>query len=310
MTKVAVLGECMIELSQQNEQLKQNFGGDTLNTAVYLARLLSKNEHQIAYVTALGDDFFSQQMLQQWKAEGIDTSLVQQLNGRLPGLYYILTDKSGERSFYYWRNEAAARDWLKTDMSDKALERLQEFDVVYLSGISLAILDTTSRARLFDVLEGMHKSGKQIVFDNNYRPRLWDSVLDAQQAYQQMLSCTDIAFLTLDDETALWGDEDIEQVIQRTQQWGVEKLILKRGAESCIIAEGKERLEVPAEKVSIDKVVDTTAAGDSFSAGYLASYLIGHSQEESARTGHKLASTVIQYKGAIIPLGVMESGIL
>lgn len=46
-----------------------------------------------------------------------------------------------------------------------------------------------------------------MIFDNNYRPRLWASKEETQQVYQQMLECTDIAFLTLDDEDALWGQQ-------------------------------------------------------------------------------------------------------
>ena len=145
-----------------------------------------------------------------------------------------------------------------------------------------------------------------MIFDNNYRPRLWASREETQQVYQQMLSCTDIAFLTLDDEDALWGEKPVAEVIARTHAAGVEEVVVKRGADSCLVAiAGQPQREVPAVKLPKEKVVDTTAAGDSFSAGYLAVRLTGGDAESAAKRGHLTASTVIQYRGAIIPREAM-----
>ena len=149
-------------------------------------------------------------------------------------------------------------------------------------------------------------NGCKVIFDNNYRPRLWASREETQQVYQQMLTCTDIAFLTLDDEDLLWGEKPVEEVIHRTQAAGVREVVIKRGADSCLVAiQGESTLEVPAVKLPKEKVIDTTAAGDSFSAGYLAVRLTGGSAEEAAKRGHLTASTVIQYRGAIIPKEAM-----
>ena len=123
-----------------------------------------------------------------------------------------------------------------------------------------------------------------------------------------MLACTDIAFLTLDDEDLLWGALPVEDVIARTQQAGVKEIVIKRGAESCLVAIAGEALkEVPAVKLPKESVVDTTAAGDSFSAGYLAVRLTGGEAEAAAKRGHLTASTVIQYRGAIIPREAMPN---
>ncbi|EEP93206.1 MULTISPECIES: 2-dehydro-3-deoxygluconokinase [Yersinia] len=306
---IAVIGECMIELSQKGSDLSRGFGGDTLNTAVYVARQVSKQNLNVHYVTALGTDSFSNEMLAAWQQENIDTSLIQRLDNKLPGLYVIETDSTGERTFYYWRNDAAARFWLTSPQADEICQRLEKFDYLYLSGISLAILDSASRQRLLTLLRACRANGGKVIFDNNYRPRLWQSKEETQQAYRDMLTCTDIAFLTLDDEDMLWGEKPIEQVIERTQNLGVSEIVIKRGADSCIVwvKEGFEahQYDVPAVKLPKDKVVDTTAAGDSFSAGYLAVRLTGGSAHDAAVRGHLTASTVIQYRGAIIPLAAM-----
>ncbi|MDF3007142.1 MAG: 2-dehydro-3-deoxygluconokinase [Enterobacter kobei] len=219
--KIAVIGECMIELSQKGSEVNRGFGGDTLNTSVYIARQVEPEALRVHYVTALGTDNFSQQMLDAWQSENVVTDLTQRMENRLPGLYYIETDSTGERTFYYWRNEAAAKFWLESEQSAAICEELATFDYLYLSGISLAILSPASRDKLLSLLRECRANGGKVIFDNNYRPRLWASKEETQQVYQQMLECTDIAFLTLDDEDALWGQQPVEDVIARTHAAGV-----------------------------------------------------------------------------------------
>lgn len=304
--KIAIIGECMIELSEKGENIKRGFGGDTLNTAVYLARQVDATQFSVDYVTALGTDSFSDQMIAAWQQERIDTRLIQRLENKMPGLYVIETDAQGERTFWYWRSDAAARYWLDAPGADAVCQQLARYDYLYLSGISLAILSVTSREKLLQLLKACRANGGQVIFDNNYRPRLWSGKEEAQQAYEAMLGYTDIAFLTLDDEHLLWGQQPLEAVIARTRAAGVQEIVIKRGAESCLIACGDDTLlEVPANSLPAEKIVDTTAAGDSFSAGYLAQRLCGGSPEEAARRGHLTASTVIQHRGAIIPSSAM-----
>ncbi|MCE2573320.1 sugar kinase [Motilimonas eburnea] len=296
--KVAVLGECMVELQRQGELYRPNFGGDTLNTAVYFSRLTADKGVSTAYLTGLGQDDFSEQMLAAWQQEQIETQYVWRSATKLPGLYTITTDGLGERSFHYWRSDAAARYWLREHTCASLVALLQQFDWLYLSGVSLAILPEDSRTLLFTALEQVKQQGIKIAFDNNYRPALWADQAQAQACYRQMLALTDLAFLTFDDEQLLWGDVDEQTAISRTQQAGVVEIVIKRGALPCYIVTADSRYEVGAEKVA--KIVDTTAAGDSFSAGYLSTRLLGASPEHAAQTGHSLAATVIQYPGAII----------
>lgn len=303
--RVALIGECMIELQQHaNSTLKQSFGGDTLNTAVYLSRLLG-SAAQVDYVTALGDDSFSDAMCAIWTEEGIGLSRVQRLPGRLPGLYCIQTDANGERRFLYWRNEAAVRECFTTPAADPILAALPEYDVLYFSGITLAVLGEVGRARLLSTLGDARDRGARVVFDNNYRPRLWRSVDQARQAYRTVMHEVDVALLTEEDEQALFGYTDSEQIMSAYRDMGLAEVVIKRGAQSCLVRADNRRYEVPAHPVQ--KVIDTTAAGDSFSAAYLAKRLRGGSPQEAAEAGHGLASLVIQHPGALIPRGVMPN---
>jgi len=121
MAKVACIGECMIELRQAPGGLfSRGFGGDTLNTAVYLARQGISTD----YITALGDDSLSDEMIAGWQAEGVGTTRVARLKGKLPGIYMIETDAKGERKFFHWRESAAARQLMNLPDTDTILRSL------------------------------------------------------------------------------------------------------------------------------------------------------------------------------------------
>ena len=300
--RVALIGECMIELQQHADgSLRQSFGGDTLNTAVYLARLLGSG--QVDYVTALGDDSFSDAMCKVWSEEGIGLGKVQRLPDRLPGLYCIQTDANGERRFLYWRNEAAVRDCFMTPAAEPILAALTSYDVLYFSGITLAVLGAEGRSRLLMMLAKARSRGAKVAFDNNYRPRLWASVEQAREAYLACLPYVDLALLTEDDEQALYGYTDTDQLLTAYRQRGIDEIVIKRGAQSCIVETDGKRFEIPTQKV--ERVVDTTAAGDSFSAAYLAARLKGEHPQQAAEAGHRLAGIVIQHPGALVPKSVM-----
>ena len=203
---VYAIGECMIELQksvQGQGTMDYRFGGDTLNTAVYMARLLDPAIASVAYVTGVGVDGMSAEMLAAWERERIDTACVQRLPDRLPGIYMIETDPDGERHFHYWRRDSAARHWLHAPEAGKVLVQLACARMVYLSGISLAILAPGDRELLIAALAQCRAAGGSVVFDNNYRPRLWEDAATARAAYARVLAHADIALLTLDDEAAL-----------------------------------------------------------------------------------------------------------
>ena len=302
---IAVIGECMVELQKKESELKQTFGGDTLNTALYLSRLTQEKGINVSYVTALGNDPFSLDMLEKWQAEGINTDLVTQFDDKQPGLYYIETDDIGERSFYYWRSDAAAKYLFDQENTAPILDRLFSFDAIYLSGISIAILTDNGRHVLLSFLEQYKVQGGKILFDNNYRPKLWNQQSEAVSWYLKILALADTALLTFEDEQALYGDEHLEQCIERTSKAGVSELIIKRGSKDCLVVQNNQANYVAPYPVEKDKIIDTTAAGDSFSAGFLAKRFCGGNALEAAYAGHVVAGTVIQYKGAIIPSNAM-----
>lgn len=308
MKQIAIIGECMIELNGKPfGPMHQTFGGDTLNAAIYLARANQAHPEeapiQVSYVTALGQDPISEGMLSRWKDESIDTQMVLRDPQRSPGLYLIQLDEQGERTFLYWRNQSAARYLLQHPDFSVQTPALQQTDMVMLSGISLAILPDSDQTALLTLLSELKQQNTEIAFDSNYRPALWpqdDNNQTVKTIYRAMYQQTDLALVTFDDEQLLWGDATPETTIERLRQLGVSNIVVKLGADGCLIytADGASAQHIPTTPV--EHVVDTTSAGDSFNGGFLSAYLAGKPVAEACQRGNLLAGTVIQHKGAII----------
>jgi 2-dehydro-3-deoxygluconokinase len=297
MTTIACIGECMIELTQgTGNQLTRGFGGDTLNTAVYLTRL----GMNVDYVTALGDDPFSDEMMAAWQAEGVGSGRVLRIAGKMPGLYAIRTNTAGERSFYYWRDSAAARALLDQPETDAILDALATYNLIYLSGITLSLYSEDGRSRLVAALAKARESGSRIAFDTNFRARGWPVLDVARRAYGAVLDISDIVLASTEDLLPLYGEQPYSRLMDHL---GASEVILKLPEPACVVRSGSEDRIVAADPV--DEVIDTTAAGDSFSAAYLAARLKGASSVEAAQAGHRLAGAVVAHRGAIIPRTAM-----
>jgi len=292
--RVACIGECMVELREQPDgTLVRGHGGDTLNTALYLARLGVR----VDYVTALGDDPWSDEMLAHWQAEAIGTGLVRRVAGRLPGLYIIQTDAAGERRFVYWRDSAAAR--ILFDLPDAAqlAEALAGYDLLYFSGITLSIYDAAGRAKLFAAVDAARARGGRFAFDTNFRPRGWPDRAVAQALYRQAFDRADTVLASAEDLDLLFGDAGERELRQHAAH---AERVLKLRSPAVQIDDGAVIAAPPVERL-----VDTTAAGDSFAAAYLAARLRGLPPAQAAQAGHRLAGAVVAFPGAIIPRNAM-----
>ncbi|QQP91888.1 sugar kinase [Skermanella sp. TT6] len=300
MVRVACIGECMIELSERADgTLSRSFGGDTLNTALYMARL----GVEVDYVTALGDDGWSEEMVTAWTGEGIGTGRVVRMAGRLPGLYVIQTDPKGERRFQYWRDRAAARDLFDQPGTPDLVEALaRDYGLLYLSGITLSLYGEVGRQRLFEAIDRARAGGAQLAFDTNFRPRGWPEPEVARRAYRQTLDRSDIVLASTEDLDLLYGGRGEETLMQGGRP---AELALKLAHPSCRVM--KDGTDTVVDAAPVENVLDTTAAGDSFAAAYLAARLKGADPEAAARAGHRLAGVVVQHRGAIIPRAAMPA---
>jgi len=297
--KIACIGEVMIEMVLQDDGgAALNVAGDTYNTAVYLAQRLQGTPAAVSYVTALGQDSFSLRAMTRMQAEGIDTACVERRADKSIGLYAIETDGAGERSFTYWRSDSAARTMFQAPCTVD-LRVLADFDLIYLSGITLAILPPLMRTALLAALDACRRGGALVAYDSNHRPRLWESAAVARETNIAMWQRTDIALPSVDDESVIHDDDSEAAALARLAGYGLTRGALKRGPTGPAPLVGRyDGPPFPA----VTQVVDTTAAGDSFNAGYLAAIVQGQSADRAMMAGHMLAAHVVQRRGAIVPL--------
>ena len=299
-TRVICVGEVMVELSRGNDgRYGQSFGGDTFNTAVYLARA----GIPAAYATAMGDDPYSDALIALATAEGVNGDLIRRMPGRMPGLYLIETDAKGERKFYYWRDTSPARELFELPDWASIAETLLSARLIYFSGVTLSLYSNTGIGRFIAALELARKQGVKIAFDGNFRPRGWKGdVVRTRAVFTEALKRVDIALPTFEDEAILWGDTNPEATVERLQAFGIGEIVVKNGSSTALVADKNGREHVPVPEVV--EPIDTTAAGDSFNAAYLAARLNGEAPVAAAAAAHGLAGQVIRHRGAIMPRAV------
>lgn len=316
MPHIAFIGECMLELSGAQPgtvfgAAKLGFAGDTLNAATYMARtsrLLDPASIKCAsYITALGTDAYSNAMIEAWQSDGIATDLVRRIDGALPGLYTIQTDADGERSFSYWRDQAAAKQVLGGGHDAQIRDSFGRFDGFYLSGISLAILSPDDRQKMIALVADYANKGGKVYFDTNHRPRLWSGDQTAMDIYRAIAPFCDTVLPTFDDDAALFGDKSAQETGQRWLEAGVREVIVKSGGDPTYWCnkDGQSGFVTPPV---ITEIVDTTSAGDSFNGAFLAARSHGQSVEGAIRIAQNVAGRVICRHGALVDISDLELG--
>lgn len=291
------VGEALIELARGADgTFASSCGGDTFNTAIYLARA----GIDVAFATAVGDDPYSEGVLALAAAEGVSTNLILRVPGRLPALCLTNDDPSGKRDLRYWRDGAPAQDLFELPDWMRVAESLTSARLIYFSGITLSLYSNNGLGRFFAVLEVARQHGARIVFDGNFRPRGWKGdVARTRTVFIEALKRVDIALPAFDDEAVLWGDPSPESTVARLQAFGIGEIVVKNGPNSALVATAGSQEFVPVPEVLVP--VDATAAGDGFNAGYLAARLCGSDPAQAASAAHRLAGNVIRHYGALMP---------
>lgn len=295
------IGEAMIEFAPvPGGWFRRGFAGDTLNTSWYLRKLLPAEFH-VSYATRAGVDALSDEFASFLVTSGLTEEKVARDPERTLGLYTITLEGS-ERRFSYWRENSAARR-LADDAAVLA-KCFADVSLIYLSGITLAIIGEAGRDNLHAALKEARTRGTRVAFDSNIRLRLWPDERVARQAIERILELSDVALPSFDDEATFWKDRSPEATARRLRESGAGEIVVKNGAGTALVCYGQNTHAVDANAVT--DALDTTAAGDSFNAAYLAARCAGIAPEFACEAGHALAGEVVRHPGALAPREAIE----
>jgi 2-dehydro-3-deoxygluconokinase len=187
--------------------------------------------------------------------------------------------------------------------TEHILNSLASYDVVYLSAITLSIYSENGRKRLMAALKRARLLGTRVAFDTNFRARGWPDLNMARSVFSEAFEAADIVLASTEDLLPLYPGEG-----NATLMAGISspEVVLKLSEPASVLRFAGGSHEVKAEPLT-KPAVDTTAAGDSFAAAYIAARLAGSDPIEAARAGHRLAGVVVGYPGAIIPRYAMPA---
>ena len=302
MSGLLVVGEGMVEFKYAaNGELVQKFAGDTLNAGIYAKRWAPATA--VNYFTALGSDIFSKKMRDYLVQEQLGTQAVLTTNTANIGIYAIQTDEQGEGSFTYWRKDSAATQMVDLLEAAGGATKLPNADIIFFSGISLAILSEQNKVKLLDILKQVQASGCKVAFDPNYRPRMWRDKQHAIEWIEQAYQLADIALPGLDEHQDLFAQQTVEAVQTYMQEQGVAEFVIKAGKQGVYgYADKQDSCHIQFNPAA--KQIDSTAAGDSFAGTYLMSRINGDSVLTAIKNADKVAREVVQHPGAIMDIEV------
>lgn len=298
------IGEPLVEFTNAPEapsRFDRRAGGDTLNTAIYLARLLGPGK--VGYLSRLGDDAMSDYLRRTLSEEGITDLCATEAAGR-PGLSFIATDSLGERSFTYWREHSPAR---RLFSSDDEVQTLHRAKTLVLSGVTLAMLLPQGRANLLCALKDHRDRGGEIVLDTNYRASLWSDAATARDIIGRAARLSTLVLPSQDDIASCFDISDTADGMHFLMELTEAEIVLTTGG-GAVLHRGAHSASFDVWPVPPRRVAkDTTGAGDSFNAGWLAARLAGCCPADAIARAAQLAAEVVGHPGAILPRAAMPS---
>lgn len=269
--------------------IEMSFGGDALNEAIVLSRL-GKN---VEWISKIGDDDAGKRILNYAAGNKISVEHLKVEAGLATSITIVLVKKSGER-FFLTNPQASMRKLASQDILPYVGEMAQI--VSFASAFISTTLDIAAMEKIFKAIKS---SGKILAFDMKF-PHYGETLPDMAG----MLSNADYFFPNEEELATLTGDSDVDKNIAALLNYGLKCAVVKRGGKGCIIATKNECYEIPACRV--EKVIDTTGAGDCFAAGFLWALSEGWRLEDCGRFACAVASCSVEEVGAVAGVTSLE----
>jgi len=290
---IVSLGEPLVEFNQtrgdDSHAYRQGFGGDTSNMAIAAARLGAR----VAYVTRVGDDAFGKQFRALWSAEGVAHDGVATDPDAPTGIYFVTHGPTGH-AFSYMRAGSAASRMAPATLP---LDLIRAAGALHVSGISQAI-STSACDAVFAAIGAARDAGARVFYDPNLRPRLWPRER-ARAIALATIGASDWVLPSREDVEWIFGTGETDDVIAACRGVGARGIVYKRGAEGCVVDDGRTRETVAPHRVA---TVDATGAGDCFDGAFAARLAAGDDPFAAARYANAAAAIATTGFGAVDPL--------
>ena len=291
---VCSIGEAMIEISNiKNSLYNQSFAGDTLNFCNYL----DKKKLNAFFLSAIGKSEINQSLLDFVKSKKISTKYIKKINQFEVGLYLIKNKDNGEKQFFYWRDESAAKHYFNNIDFLNLYKELKNFDYIYFSGITLSIIHISKLNNFIKLLNLLKSKKIKIVFDFNIRPSRWNKK-NLNIFLDSVLKFVDICFLSGEDMNYWKNKNNIKSYEQIVRKYKLKHSIFRKNAKFTYVFLNKTRY-VFKNKL-LKTVVDTSGAGDGFNAAYLSNFIVNNDPVLALKAGSSLGSKIVMKKGAIV----------
>ena len=291
---VCSIGEAMIEISNiKNSLYNQSFAGDTLNFCNYL----DKKKLNAFFLSAIGKSEINKSLLNFVRSKKISTKYIKQINQFEIGLYLIKNKDNGEKQFFYWRDESAAKQYFNNIDFLNLYKELKNFDYIYFSGITLSIIHISKLNNFIKLLKLLKSKKIKIVFDFNIRPSRWNKK-NLNIFLDSVLKFVDICFLSGEDMNYWKNKNNIKSYEQIVRKYKLKHSIFRKNAKFTYVFLNKTRY-VFKNKL-LKTVVDTSGAGDGFNAAYLSNFIVNNDPVLALKAGSSLGSKIVMKKGAIV----------
>jgi len=269
-----------------SNSFERKIGGAELNVAIGCARLGLKS----GWISRLGNDDFGKYILKTVRGEGIDTSEVELVDGYPTSVYFreVLADGSS-RSFYY--REKSPTSTMKCENLNE--NYFKEAKVLHITGVFPSITKNNQDI-ILEAVKLAKKHNLTISFDPNIRLKMWTKE-EAKIYIEKILPNVDVLLIGDEEIEILLGETTIEAAIKTFHNYGIEKVIVKKGAKGAVSSDGKNIYEVDAIKPKA--LVDTVGAGDGFAAGFLTELVKGKNLEDCVRFANAVGSLVVGVEG-------------
>ena len=292
--KICAIGECMMELTNAKHALySQSIAGDTLNFTSYL----DKKIFNTSYFTAVGTSDVSKRVISFLQKQKIKTNLVSRISSHEIGLYLIENSKVGEKIFYYWRDNSAAKFFFNNQNIKQCQNQLKKFQYVYFSGITLSLFDNNNFHKFLSLIEFLKKKQIKIIFDFNIRIKRW-SKKKLFSYFSKILLFVDILFASGEDLNFLKGNASLKTFKNLIQKYNIEHGIYRNNAR-LNYSFYKDKRYFIKNKIK-NKVIDTSGAGDGYNAVYISKFIKFNDPQKALHAASEIGAKIIMKKGAIV----------